>query len=198
MPFSRRPTSCLLIEIQILTIWPWHDFDLRWDDLDLVYDHDLRHVNQVKLMYMQQKWNFLWDDHDLDPMTLILKPDLDIVKMYHHTKHELSMSNASKVIAQTDRHTDTTKTLPLPPTREVIKQYRQFLSIDNNRNNNRRYQWWILSLKCCICSLFTSYFKLKFIVRSILLSSWSSGFVNSFGSLAFFYEKMSEKVSHQS
>ena len=30
------------------------------------------------------------------------------------------MSTASKVIAQTDRHTDTTKTLLLPHTREVI------------------------------------------------------------------------------
>ena len=56
-------------------------------------------------------------------MALILKLDLDIVKMYHHTKNEVSMSTASKVIAWTDRHTHThthtTKTLPLPHTREV-------------------------------------------------------------------------------
>ena len=45
-------------------------------------------------------------------MTLILKLDLDIVKMYLHTKNEVSMSSSSKkVIAeqietQTDRHTD--------------------------------------------------------------------------------------------
>ena len=39
------------------------------------------------------------DDLDLDPMTLILNLDLDIVKMYHHTKNEVSMSTASKVIA---------------------------------------------------------------------------------------------------
>ena len=32
-------------------------------------------------------------------MTLILKLDLDIVKMYHHTKNEVSMLTASKVIA---------------------------------------------------------------------------------------------------
>ena len=38
-------------------------------------------------------------------MTLILKLDLDMVKMYHHTKNEVSMSSHSKVIAQTDRHT---------------------------------------------------------------------------------------------
>ena len=35
-------------------------------------------------------------------MTLILKPDLDIVKMYHHTKNEVSVSTGSKVVAQTD------------------------------------------------------------------------------------------------
>ena len=41
-------------------------------------------------------------------MTLILKLDLDMVKMYHHTKNEISMSTGSKVIAQTDtdRQTD--------------------------------------------------------------------------------------------
>ena len=61
-------------------------------------------------------------DLDLDPMTLILKFDIDMIKMYQHTKNEVSMSSASKVIAQTDKHTDThththlhhtTKTSPL-------------------------------------------------------------------------------------
>ena len=56
-------------------------------------------------------------------MTLILKLDLDIVKIDHHTKNEVSMSTGSKVIARTDihtdRHTDTMKTLTLPHTREV-------------------------------------------------------------------------------
>ena len=42
-------------------------------------------------------------------MTLILKLDLDVVKMYHHTKNEVFMSRHSKVIARTDRqiHTQT-------------------------------------------------------------------------------------------
>ena len=40
-------------------------------------------------------------------MTLILEIDLDIVKMYHHTKIEVSMSKGSKVITQTDKHTHT-------------------------------------------------------------------------------------------
>ena len=38
-------------------------------------------------------------------MTLILKPDLDMVKMYHYTKNEVFMSRHSKVIAQTDGQT---------------------------------------------------------------------------------------------
>ena len=40
-------------------------------------------------------------------MTLILKLDLDMVKMYYHTKNEVSMSTHSKVIAKTDTHTHT-------------------------------------------------------------------------------------------
>ena len=56
-------------------------------------------------------------------MTLICKVDLDIVKMYRHTKNEVSMSTGSKDIVRTDtdRHTDMTKTLPLPHKREVIR-----------------------------------------------------------------------------
>ena len=46
---------------------------------------------------------------DLNPMTLVLKRDLDIV---HHTKYKASMWRHSKVIAQTDRHTDSMRTLP--------------------------------------------------------------------------------------
>ena len=40
-------------------------------------------------------------------MTLILKLDLDMVKMYHHTKNEVSMLTGSQVIARTDTHTQT-------------------------------------------------------------------------------------------
>ena len=40
-------------------------------------------------------------------MTLIFVLDLDMVKMYHHTKNEVSVSTASKVIAWTDRHRHT-------------------------------------------------------------------------------------------
>ena len=39
-------------------------------------------------------------------MTLILKLDLDMIKMYLHTNNKASMSSSSKVIAWTDRNTD--------------------------------------------------------------------------------------------
>ena len=42
---------------------------------------------------------------DLDPMTLVLKLGLDMVKMYHHTKDEVCMSRQSKVTAQMDKQT---------------------------------------------------------------------------------------------
>ena len=41
------------------------------------------------------------------PMPLILKLDLDMIKMSHHTKNEISMLRHSKVIARTDRQTHT-------------------------------------------------------------------------------------------
>ena len=56
--------------------------------------------------------HFTKSDLDLDPMTLVLKLDLDMVKMYDHTKNEVSMSRHSKVIARTHRHIDSMKTLP--------------------------------------------------------------------------------------
>ena len=36
---------------------------------------------------------------DLDPMALVLKHDLDIVKMYQDTKNEVPSYSGSKVIA---------------------------------------------------------------------------------------------------
>ena len=40
-------------------------------------------------------------------MTLVLKHDLDMVKMHYHTKNEVFMSRHSKVIAQTHTYTHT-------------------------------------------------------------------------------------------
>ena len=91
---SKWQISIFLEMTLTLTQWPWHDLDLR----------------QVKLSWTDVQVAKLaspWDDLDLNPMTLKLKHDLDIVKMYHHTKNEVSMLTSSKVIAQTDRQTDT-------------------------------------------------------------------------------------------
>ena len=71
-------------------------------------------------------------------MILILKLDLDMVKMYHHTKYQVSMSTHSKVIAQTDKqtdirtHTDMMKALPLLHTQEVI-------IVSDPISHNKRY-----------------------------------------------------------
>ena len=54
-----------------------------------------------------QNDQFYRSDLDLHPMTLVLKLDLDMVKMSYHTKNEVSMSRHSKVIACTDTQTDT-------------------------------------------------------------------------------------------
>ena len=46
-------------------------------------------------------------DFDLDPMTFILKLDLDVVKMYLYANNEVPSSSGSKIIAWTDRQTET-------------------------------------------------------------------------------------------
>ena len=59
----------------------------------------------MKAVSNSQYNQFYKSDLDLDPMTFVLKFDLDVVKISYHTKNEVSMSRHSKVIAQTDRHT---------------------------------------------------------------------------------------------
>ena len=59
-------------------------------------------------------------------MTLILELDLDIIKMYHHTKNEVSMSRHPKVIARTDTQIDTHtqyENITFPHTQAVIRKY---------------------------------------------------------------------------
>ena len=71
-----------------------------------IYDLDLTQ-NQMKINWCPGGKMSIFLDLDLDPMTLMLKLDLDMVKMYHHTKNEVSLSTHSKVIApeQTDTQT---------------------------------------------------------------------------------------------
>ena len=44
---------------------------------------------------------------DLDPMTLVLKHDLHVIKLYVCTKNEVLTFSGSKVIILTDTKTDT-------------------------------------------------------------------------------------------
>ena len=101
LPFSQWPISHLPIESQTLTMLPW------------------------PLWCPGSKINiFPLDDLDLDPITLKLKLDLDMVKMQHHTKNKkFSMLTGSKVIAWTDTQTNkkhNEKHLPLPHTWDVM------------------------------------------------------------------------------
>ena len=47
---------------------------------------------------MQKYVSFLYD-LDLDPLTLIFKPDKDMVRMYLYSKNEVPNFSSSKVIA---------------------------------------------------------------------------------------------------
>ena len=66
-------------------------------DLDLI--NDLWPHTEDSQVEISKTVTFFSYDLDLDPMTLILKLDLDMVKMYLHTKNEVSMLRDSKVIA---------------------------------------------------------------------------------------------------
>ena len=71
-----------------------------------------------KFGVQQSKKPILPNDLGLDPMTSVLKGPPDMVKMYQHTKSEVSMLRHSKVIPkQTHRH----ETITFPHTRVVIK-----------------------------------------------------------------------------
>ena len=53
-----------------------------------------------------RKLHFTNSNIDPDSVTLILKLNLDMVMMYHQNTNENSTSSHSKVIAQTDTHTE--------------------------------------------------------------------------------------------
>ena len=63
---------------------------------------------EYKCIQLKVRENMMFYPFDLDrdPMTLVLKLDLDMVKMYLRTKNEVPSCSSSKVIASTDRQTD--------------------------------------------------------------------------------------------
>ena len=69
---------------------------LRWPLRSYQY-HKLLTTKEVGVK--QAKKHIYKSDLNLDLMALVLKLDLDIFKVYHHTKNEVSMSRYLKVIA---------------------------------------------------------------------------------------------------
>ena len=66
-------------------------------DLDLI--NDLWPHTKDEEVEISKTIIFFSYDLDFDPITLILKLDLDMIKIYLHTKNEVSISSGSKVIA---------------------------------------------------------------------------------------------------
>ena len=62
------------------------------------------YIGSFGIVLNEPKIPFYQSDLDLDPITLIF--DLDMVKISHHTKNEVSMSRHSKVVARTDTQRD--------------------------------------------------------------------------------------------
>ena len=78
----------------------------------------------MTLMIILKKSPFYQSDLDLDPMTLILKLDLDMVKMSYFIKNAVSILRHSKVLAQRDTHAHTHRQyekITFPHTWAVIK-----------------------------------------------------------------------------
>ena len=74
-------------------------------------------------------------------MTLILKLDLDMVKVSLHTKNEVSMLRYSKVIARTDRQTDThTHTYTHTDTLTETQTHRRYGNITFPGGNNSEHK----------------------------------------------------------
>ena len=71
-------------------------------------------------------------------MTLIFKLSLDMVKMYHHTKNEVSRSMFSTVIACTDRQTDNMKTYPLKKSMNNFMQ-KYFQTVTRTKRKPRNF-----------------------------------------------------------
>ena len=56
-------------------------------------------------------------------MTLVLKFDLDMVKMYLYVENKFPSYSRSKVIARTDKHSDLTEIITYPHTLMVTRLY---------------------------------------------------------------------------
>ena len=89
-------------------------------------DLDLNHINTLKQNNLgSNSQNGQFYKSDLDLMTLVLTLDLDMIKMYHHTKNEVSVMafKSYSLYRHTDRQTHRQyENITFPHTRAVIKQ----------------------------------------------------------------------------
>ena len=130
MPFSRRCTICVTNRLQKYLQWT------KIFDLDLQVTLTFMYVLvEYKHIQFKVRKNMFYS-FNLDPMTLVLKLDLDLVKMYLHTKNVVASYSGSKVMAwtykHTDRqththtHTDPSESITYPHTRMVKFQFHYF------------------------------------------------------------------------
>ena len=99
LPFSRRSTSCLLIESQTLTIWPWNDLDLDLRQVKL----SLTDVQVAKLTF-SMRWPWPWSN-DLDTQTWP-RYGQDVTP-YQKWSFYVNWFKSYSPNTQTHRHTDT-------------------------------------------------------------------------------------------
>ena len=66
--------------------------------LTLIFKHALVEYKHIQLKDWENMMFYSFD-LNLDPMTLVLEPDLDMVKMYLNTKNKVPSYSGSKVIA---------------------------------------------------------------------------------------------------
>ena len=105
MPFNGRPVASFVVTDPNAHTY---NFSQHWPWLQNGRDHinTKGWLHQKNLVSNSQNSRFFFQsDLDLDLMPLVLKLALDMVKMYHNTKIEVSMSRHSKIIALTDTHT---------------------------------------------------------------------------------------------
>ena len=128
MPFSRRPTTRYKIEIvphRIISIKSTSKTNLL-HSLTFLHLVTFLHLTMTFLqltfyLFLKVLGDFMTLTF-LHLMPLILTLDLDTVMVHPYTKFGVSMSNASKVIAQTNRQTDRqNKNITCPHKRAVTR-----------------------------------------------------------------------------
>ena len=122
--------------------WPW-----PWYHLDLIFALDLRQVKpsetefQVAKLVFSMRWPWTWSNN-LDTQTgPIYCQDVPPHQKWSFFVNWFKSYSLNRC-TQTDRHIDTTKTLPLPHTREV----KTTLSPQQHHRLNILLIWWTLRL----------------------------------------------------